>query len=493
MTQWDGTYQRKEIRMRTRIAALFTVCLLLAGCGGWSTAPTGVTTATAALHAQAACQGDIPANPCTYWFQWWQDGSDTVHTTPRRAASGTGGTYQDVAETITGLSPGMLYRTQFCGYGDSNVPQPGTCVGQHAGGISQPGYQPDAGDLSASQNFRTAGPGTTATVDLGRPLSTADTADRRISRDAGLSAAWPGGRALWLFGDTAQRNGQTTAGTTAAAGPYIRGELPTALQELPTPPAAPTTGQTEPAPFLPTPQGLSCGAGHPVSWPSGVTAIPGTSTLLITYAEVCAIAPEELPAERLTLARYNPATNQFLSSVTPFSQPSALPPAKVLGSPVYGGDGYLYLFADDVTTTRIIAARVSATASAWGNAANYRWWNGRAWETDPDAAASVATVSFAGSVHVADYTGVGSHRLAMIVQTGFGTGEFQLLEAASPSGPWTPGPSGRVPDPCNRDGYACYALAGHAELSTPGQFWFSWLSPDDLDDFAHLRLGGIAW
>jgi hypothetical protein len=422
------------MKRRAAMAILLASCLLLAGCVGWSTAPTAITSTSATLHAQAACQANDAANPCTYWFQYWADGSSTILSTPRKAANvNTNGTYYDVAETITGLSPNTLYRTQFCGYGDSNVAQPGTCIGLPSNPITQPGFPPPAGDLSATQSFRTAGTATTATVDVGRPLSVADTATNRISRDAGLSAAWSGSQALWLFGDTVQKNGPPfLSGTTAAAGPYTRGQVPTALQELPTPPAPPTSGRTNPALLLPVPQGLQlpsgqpCGTGgksYPASWPSGVTAIPGSATMLITYAEVCVISATQLPLERFVMARYDPATNKILSTATPFTASplsAGVPPAESLGSPVFAGD-YLYLYANDVNTTRIIAARVPASPSSWGNRANFQWWNG-SWQSSSAAATSVATVPFAGSVHVADYTGVGSHHLAMIVQTGFGNG-----------------------------------------------------------------------
>ncbi|GIM89851.1 hypothetical protein [Paractinoplanes toevensis] len=499
---------------RPLLAAMCVLCLLLAGCVGWSTAPTAVSATSATLHAQASCRADNAANPCTYWFQYWVDGSATVLSTPHRDGNtNTGGAFYDVAETITGLTPNTLYRSQFCGYGDTDVAQPGACIGQPSNPITQPGWQPDPGEFSATQNFRTAGPGTLATVDLGRPLSVADTAANRIPRDAGLSAAWSGSQALWLFGDTVQKNGPAfLPGTTAAAGPYTRGQVPTTLQELPTPPAPPASGRTSPALFLPVPQGLQmpsgappgqpaetpCGTGgttYAASWPSGVTAIPGTATLLITYAETCVISAGQLPEERFSMVRYDPATNRFLGTATPFvASPlsAGIPAAERLGSPVFGGDGYLYLYATDVTTNRIIAARVSATPSAWGNRGNYRWWNG-SWQSNPALATSVASVPFAGSVHVADYAGAGSHRSAMIVQTGFGSAEFQVLQATTPAGPWTLSASGRVPDPCTQGVYACYALSGHAELSTAGQFWYSWYSPEDANGAGHIRLAAIAW
>ncbi|MDI6099489.1 hypothetical protein QLQ12_12875 [Actinoplanes sp. NEAU-A12] len=343
-----------------------------------------------------------------------------------------------------------------------------------------------------------AAPG--ATVDLGRPLSDADKPHQRISRDAGLSAAWSPDESLWLFGDTSQENGPAfLAGTTAAIGAYTRGAAPTALREVPTPPAPHRAGQAAPALFLPTPQGLRATARqscdgidpYPAAWPSGLARIPGTRHLLIVYAEICVRSVTDMLTQRVSMAVYDPVANRFLDSRTPFAaQPleAGLPVAQRLGSPVFGDDGHLYLYAHDVTTGKIMVARVGADPAAWGDAANYRWWNG-SWSPEPGDAVSIAAVPFAGSVHVADYSGLGTHRLAMIVQTEFGTGRFQILEAASPAGPWTPGPAGRVPDRCGTVGYGCYALHGHAELSTADRFLFTWYSPHDR----HLRTGSVRW
>ncbi|MFS8097428.1 hypothetical protein LFM09_09845 [Lentzea alba] len=494
----------------TATAAVFG--LAAAGCAGWSSRPTGITSTSATLHAQTSCLAETTDNPCTSWFQYWPDGVTSVqHTNPVTANVDTNG-FVEVRQPITGLRPDTLYRTQFCGYGDRNVEQPGLCIGQRDGALSKPGSQPDAGDYSATQNFRTAGPDTVGTVDLGRALSTADTNANAISRDAGLSAAYSPSRSLWLFGDTVQRNGPAfLAGTTAAAGPHVRGEAPTRLEELPTPPAAPQPGRASPAPFLPRPQGLltphdppaACGTNnsYPASWPTGLAQIPGTERMLIVYGELCVAKTGGWPTERLKLVEYDPATNRFVSTGTPFvAAPlqAGLPAAQLLGSPVFGDDGYLYLFGRQLNPDIVLVARVPADPNAWGNGANYHWWgrpgDGPAqWTEDLTAVTSIISGVTPWSVHVADYTGVGPHRLAMIVKTSFATSGFRLYTATSPTGPWTAGPAGHVPDTCQGGGFGCYAYHGHAELSTPDQFVFSWYSPGDRGGFGHVRLGAIAW
>ncbi|MFC7532043.1 hypothetical protein [Actinoplanes sp. GCM10030250] len=343
-----------------------------------------------------------------------------------------------------------------------------------------------------------------AVTDLGRPVSEADTASNPISRDAGISAAWSVRESLWLFGDTSQRNGPAfLPGTTAAIGPYTRGVVPNALREVPTPPAPHSAGPSAPSPFLPQPRGLRASAElgcdgtspYPASWPAGLARIPGTEQLLLVYAETCVFSSTDMRTQRLTLSVYDPSANLFRSTSTPFGAlplEAGLPVAEQLGSPVFGDDGYLYLFGHDVTTSKIIVARVAADPVSWGDPASYRWWSGT-WNADPAAAVSIVSVPFAGSVHVADYTGLGAHRLAMIVQTEFASGRFQVFEATSPTGPWHRGPAGRVPDECGTTGYGCYALNGHAELSTPNRYLFSWYSPADLSGLGHLRLASVTW
>lgn len=501
---------------RVRVAAALTVAvLLLAGCTGWSTPPTDVTDTTATLHGQALCAAETSDNPCTYWFQYWAEGSTTVLSTPRRDANlNTDGGFADVKQEITGLTPDTIYHAQLCGYGDRNVAQPGVCIGLHSSTLSAPGQRPDAGDFSATQRFRTAGPGTRATVEVGRPTSTADTRDTPISRDAGFSAAYSPTESLWIFGDTAQGpGGWFQLGTTAASGPYTRGLAPTALRELPTPPAAPTPDRTRPALFLPTPQGLrttviddrgtvtevaceSADRSYPAAWTSGVARIPGTSTLLIVVHEVCVrTGLPTWPTERVKLMVYDPATNRFTAVVTPFAAAplwSGVPAEHQLGSPVFGDDGFLYLYGSDIGSSRVFVARVPADRGAWGRDADYRWWNGADWTPVRASAVSVGAIASPWTAHVADYTGVGDHRLAMIVQDVFRDGGYTVYEATAPTGPWTATASGRVPDPCGPD-FGCYAVTGHPELSTADSFMLSWYSPGDRAGRGHIRLGIIPW
>jgi hypothetical protein len=203
--------------------------------------------------------------------------------------------------------------------------------------------------------------------------------------------------------------------------------------------------------------------------------------------------------ERLRMAEYDPATNTFVRLLAPFvAEPlqAGLPETRQLANPVFGADGFLYLFGAKREPSSIFVARVSADPAAWGTAANYRWWNGSTWTTDHSAAASVLTGVEPWGIHVADYSAVGGgKRLAMVVKDSFfDSPHFRVYTATNPWGPWTAGPVGRVPDHCRGGGFGCYSFNGHPELSTAQSLVFSWFSPGDRNpDGGHIRLGTIRW
>lgn len=192
-------------RAAAGVAAIITAALLLlSGCRGFVTSPTDITDTSAVLHAQTECLAETEDNPCTGWFQYWADGSPSVLTTEPVTANVDTGGLTGFEQAVAGLSPDTLYHVQFCGYGDHTVAQPGLCVGPDS--VTSPGQQPDPVNYSGTQNFRTASAGTVATVDLGRVLSGADTHENPIARDGGLSVTYSDTDALWIFGDTAQRD-----------------------------------------------------------------------------------------------------------------------------------------------------------------------------------------------------------------------------------------------------------------------------------------------
>lgn len=329
-----------------------------------------------------------------------------------------------------------------------------------------------------------------------------------LVRDCGYSQPLPANPAssLWLFCDTdtygfnSQGQWQLTGiinGSTAAAGPATRGEVPTDISELTSPgsgvPAIPNNDG--PAQFLPTPSGLLTSTGLPcdsadnayaASWISGVTQDAARSSdVLISYDNFCVPIGAGNPlAEGFGLAEYDPATNTLDSQATVFTSTSGLPQQELLGSPVFSG-GYLYLFAShcaDIYDATCIAssgnavylARVSASSSAWEQAGGYQWRAGSAWTGTAGSATSVISGATPLAVNVASFAAVGQG-LVMVEETNV-VGAFTVYEASGPAGTWSEKTSGTVP--CTTEGNSfCRAIIGHPELSTTSQLLVSYFNP----------------
>jgi hypothetical protein len=337
-----------------------------------------------------------------------------------------------------------------------------------------------------------------------------ETADptRSINRDAGFSVAEPGsGHALWLFGDTFWPGGYLL-GSSTAIGPFTPGRVPTALSEVPTPPApveAPNDGA--PQRFLPVPEGLhapdgtSC-LGHeqsaPATWPTGGALIPGTYNVLITYMDVCLTFPDTIGVQRFGIAEYDPLDNRILSQRTVF-ETTALPFQLTLGSPVFD-DGYLYLYGstcDDTGSSsgyclngRVVVARVPALGQYWRDAGSYRFLGaGSAWTTDwASAAPIVPGATPAGLVNVVDARALGKG-LVLVEQTDL-NGGYRLWHSDAFTTGWTALTSGTAA--CGRNSSpidVCRTFVLHPELSTRNEVLMSFYDPGP----SHLAMIAVPW
>ena len=355
-------------------------------------------------------------------------------------------------------------------------------------------------------------PGTLAPTPV---LSAAERTGRvSIARDCGFSAPLPAdpGRSLWLFCDTpvyVRRTGAAgrdtwalerfITGSTAAVGRAVAGRgpsqrVPGPLSEVATPDAPAGQGRGgaaapgAPAPFLVRPAGLltagglPCGSGgsYPASWVSGVTRIPATPDLLVTFNDYCVLSGSGgFLHEGFGVAEYDPASQTLRDEVTVFAGASLDTAASSapLGSPVFSGR-YLYLFAPACTAPRagrctgtVFQARVPASPAAWTDPLSYQWWAGGrpgAWNSDAALASSILAGSDPSGVSVARFPGSG-RAFILIEQTDI-AGAFTVYESRSPAGPWQRLRSGQVP--CRAGaGYAnfCRAIIGHPELSTRAQ------------------------
>ena len=355
--------------------------------------------------------------------------------------------------------------------------------------------------------------------------STGDT----IRRDCGYSSPLPGrpGWSIWLFCDTAVMSANAPAikrlilGTgTAADGPYQAGQVPAGLSEVPTPPTrAAVPSSAAPQPFLPAPQSLQLPGsmlpctGHgaySAAWISGVTSAPPTTAgrLLISYDDYCvtgngavdgpaAAAPT---AEGFGLAEYDPASNHLGPVTTVFSTGFGLPLLKqqVLGSPVMGRDGYLYLFGfcraapppEGCGSGRVFLARTVAAPAYWSNPFSYQYWTGDGWSPQPAAAGSLVPAGHPLGISVDDFAADGQG-LVMIEQTSL-AGDFQAWQARSPTGPWRRILTGRVPCTDGTEPGAeglCRALIGHPELSTRSRLLISYYDPGNF----HVDVAAYPW
>src|SRR5690242_13897070 len=120
----DGLRRSQRSKSARRWTLGSTLLLTLAvGCFGYAWRPTAITDTTATLLGLANCDASTTSNPCTAWFQYWQDGSAT---TPQETSHFVGNVNTHTAkpngfpfnQVITGLNAGTLYHYQFCGVGD---------------------------------------------------------------------------------------------------------------------------------------------------------------------------------------------------------------------------------------------------------------------------------------------------------------------------------------------------------------------------------------
>ena len=341
-----------------------------------------------------------------------------------------------------------------------------------------------------------------------------------VRRDCGYSSPLPAkpGWSIWLFCDTVVTSARKLTGLilgtdTAAEGPYQAGRVPGWLSEVPTPPARlALSPATPPQPFLPAPDGLQLPGGtlpcsgpgsYPAAWISGVVGAPPAAAgrLLIAYDDYCVTGSGNgVTAEGFGLAEYDPARNLLGPVTSVFGSGSGLPlpQQQVLGSPVVGADGYLYLFGFCQVTSplagcgasQVFLARTVAAPAYWGNPFTYQYWTGDGWSPDAAAAGSLIPAGQLLGISVGDYAADGQG-LVMIEQTSL-AGGFQAWQARSPAGPWHRLLAGRVP--CTQgteDGKEglCRALIGHPELSTRGDLLISYYDPGN----GHVGIAAYPW
>jgi hypothetical protein len=344
-----------------------------------------------------------------------------------------------------------------------------------------------------------------------------------LDRDCGWSRPLPGSttQSFWLFCDTAIDSTPGTllcaecfvAGSTAAEGPFSAGLVPDTLSELPTPPATPALPDSnEPEHFLANPSAasLNCTASgdYAARWASGVVQEPSSAhsgDFLISYTKVCVEGSTgTILTDGFGVVEYNPSTNALGTYHDVFTGQNleASEPQWLLGTPVLGSDGYLYLYsaacADPGLTCQgggnVFLARVPASPSDWGTSADYTFYTGTSasgspqWGGYASAVSDVPSAAPAGASgwtadNYAAYPATG-HQYVAVEETSIG-GDYQVWSASSPAGPWTVIQSGRL---CAA-GDGCHALIGHPELSTSADLLVSYYS----SDAHHIEVAAVPW
>jgi hypothetical protein len=224
--------------------------------------------------------------------------------------------------------------------------------------------------------------------------------------------------------------------------------------------------------------------------------IPFTNRFLITYTNVCVESAWSFVLAGNGVVEYTPVTNALGAPTTVFSTAAgaSIPAEEQLGSPIFGGDGYLYSFAKACDATyvgvctagRTFLARVPSGSYATASAYQWRTASG-GWSCDRALAASVVDHATPSDVTVDDYRALG--RGFVMVETTSVGGSYRLWTASAIAGPWTLGSSGTLGGCASSAGEMCRALIGHPELSTSSALALSYFRASD----AHVAVAFVPW
>jgi hypothetical protein len=327
-----------------------------------------------------------------------------------------------------------------------------------------------------------------------RVRSTHENANRVLSRDIGLSVALPGGRDLWIFGDTGTfirtRGAAWQAidfidGSTAMIASYSPGKVPRG-DELP-------AGQPQrfvPAPehvYLPDGSGRRCAKPTPTAafaarWPTGAALMPADDAqVIVTYLVVCVHRPAEGEVAHQTegwgYLLYNWRSRKIdhgpVDVFAPEPAGGELPVAKRLGWPVVA-DGELTLFS--ASCSKLVVECAAGNVWSATLAPEIR-------VLDDPASYAVEPVRTDGSARWQPMSiSVGTYEdgLRLIEQTSV-LGGYRIFEASEVGAPWRLAGSGNLPGCRSTKGF-CFGLEGHAELSTATSVFVSYKDPNSGPD-----------
>jgi hypothetical protein len=334
-----------------------------------------------------------------------------------------------------------------------------------------------------------------------------------VMQDDGNLVVYDGrSQPLWASG---------TSQPLAAPSWYLTGFIPgaTAAEQLTPANAVPTSltelsgNPAQPSPFLPTPDdvylpdgsGRICssanGALYAARWPSGVTALPGGSRLLISYGDVC-VSSSGWTVEGWGFMEYDWSSNLITQQPTdvfaPVRSGAADPIHAQIQSPVIDASGNVdFFYVPDCPgrsrscaspgTIKVIS--IPNNLAALSNPASYDL---------NQAPPVVTTLAAPGGTNgwypllaaVSSATTQGG-AYVMVEQTDI-LGGYTVLSAPAPTGPWTSISSGSMPSCSTLSWGFCYAMNAHPELSS-SRLFISYLDPAAGPDssMGHLVMTSI--
>jgi hypothetical protein len=334
----------------------------------------------------------------------------------------------------------------------------------------------------------TATPAQAASASFVGPLvSRAENANTSWGRDGGYSVPLPNGKVFFVFGDTPRytysggkwKLSAFLYGSSAGVVPYKKGKPPKGkLTEVI--PGKGLKSTNKPHQFLSTPRlfmpngskkvcnkangGSSAGAAR---WPTGATLMPDKKNILITYVGVCVLTATNFRPQSWGFAEFNWKTNRFTVAPTDAipakKNGAAIPQKRRFGSPIVL-NGKVTFFSNTccASGSKVYTATTTGTSpKALRKVKSYtvKPVNGLA------SAPTIAVVPKSKTQpHLTMYRLAGDK------------GQYNLLKAASPSGPWKKLSSGTLPK-CNNSPGQCISVSLHPALSTSSKMLVSYFLP----------------
>jgi hypothetical protein len=231
--------------------------------------------------------------------------------------------------------------------------------------------------------------------------------------------------------------------------------------------------------------GLTAGA---VRWVTGAVLLPDQTNILVSYMGVCVLSAVDFTVQAWGYAQYNWKTNAFtvkpVDVFGPAPSGAELPTNLRYGSPVVANGAVTFFSLTCCVPATIYTATVPNTVAALGNPGSY-------------TRRPISGIPGSPLISVSGKTP--NHPHLSMYQLG-PNGNYRLLRAPKPSGPWTTEGTGQLPG-CASAPRLCSSVHLHPELSSAAQMNLTyWLPghgpgvpghPDPTDEMNHLVMASL--